>query len=262
MLTMRDFVLDPRLHNALDEVELWMGYALPANPMPLEIQEEARCRMRLNKETGLFELLFIEGEPQSQTVYWHELAHLILWINGAVIKYDYEDPIPLLYYAPPVRLFLDIIWKYMQHVPVHALVKELGYDEIPDYDPVATGVIALIRQNLFYPVVDVHPLGDPIKDRMRCQAGALAQCLALPMEEETRDALRKVAQETIPQSLELADAILSALGPQTLLGQQEYQECISEICRLAELPRAYRQFLFLNKISPNFRSRILEVAML
>ena len=217
MLTMRDFITDQRLHKALDEVESWMGYVIPAVPMPLQHQEYARGSMKFNEETGSFEFLYIANEPLNQAGCCHELAHLMLWINGAVIKYDYSLPIPAIFYTPTIRLFLHEIWLYMQHVPVFNFVKGLGYDEIPDYASHAPSLVALIRQNQFDPAMNV-PSWDPEKDKVRCQAGVLVKHLALPMAEETRDALKKVAQEKIPQSLELPMPFFRLLGSAPYLG--------------------------------------------
>lgn len=263
MLMMRDFVVDKKLHKALDAVESWVGYAIPASPMPLQVQDVSLCRMHLNKQTGLYELLFIENEPQYQATYCHELAHLVIWLNGAVICYDFLDPIHRVFglQTPYLKHFLRTIWDYMQHVPVFEFVKDFGYNEVPNYTSVTTGFIKLMLQDQLFPVIDAISF-DPQQDQIRCQASALVQCLALPMAEETRDALKKVAQEKIPQSLELADAILSALGQRTLLGMQEYQEYLLEIYQIARLPRANLLFSFAYKADPNFRSRILEAAKL
>ena len=258
-MTMRNFVTDPRLHKALDEVESWVGYAISAVPTPLHYRERACCSMHQNQETGRFELWFIPEEHYEQSVYCHEMAHLILWINGAVTKYHFTGQPPMVFFTPPIRHFSQIIWEYMQHVPVFSLVKELKYDEIPFYSPVVASFIELIRQNQFYPSMGV-PSFDPVKDQMRCQAGALTQCLALPMAEETRYALRNIALETMPRSLELADAMLSALGRRSLLGKQEYEEYLLEIYHIVELPRVGLRPSFLNKIDLSFRSRILEAA--
>lgn len=259
METIRQFITDDRLHKILDHIEYWFGYTLSAVPMPLYYQEKARCSVHLNQQTNLFEMWYIKEEPQPQSVYCHELAHLVIFINGATNRYTFNDPVQLLFLTDPVRLFLDQIWKYMQHVPVFALVKELGYDEIGDYDAVVAGLIGLLRHQQLFPVMDVPSL-DPLRDQMRCQAGALAQCLALPMAEETRAGLKTLAKEMLPQSFELADAILSGLGTRTLLGPQEYQEYLSEIYQISGLPKGNLQFSFLNRTCQNFRSRILEVA--
>ena len=263
MLIMRDFITDQRLHKALDEIESWLGYVVPAFPMPLEIQKKSLCRMRLNKETRLYELLFIKEESQNQATYCHELAHLVIWLNGAVTRYDFLDPIPmaLCHQTPYIRHFLETIWEYMQHVPTFELVKDLGYDEGPSYAPVITDLIKLIRQGQLFPVIDAISF-DPQQDQIRCQASALVQGLALPMAEETRCALRKIAAERLPQSLELADAILAALGPRSLLGPQEYLEYLLEIYHIAGLPRADLRPSFVDKTDPSFRSRILAVAKL
>ena len=261
MLTMRDFISDSGLHKALDVVESWVGYTIPATPMPLQIQEVSRCRMHLNEDTGLFELLFIKEEPQSQAVYCHELSHLIVWINGAVIKYDFMPPIPGVFFFPPVRFFNEQIWSYMQHIPVFKLVEELGYDEIFDYTPVVESLISCIQQNLLFPDMDARSFA-PGKEQVLCQAGEIVKHLSFPVAGETRDALRKAAREIIPQSLKLADTILSTLGPRTLLGPQEYQEYLSEIHRIAGLPRANLQFSFLNKTSLDFRSNIIKATQI
>lgn len=263
MWMMRNFVIDQKLHKALDTVESWIGYAVPAAPMPLQIQDGSRCRMHLNKQTGLYELLFIENEPQNQATYCHELAHLVIWLNGAVTRYDILDPIPMVLWhqTPYIRHFLETIWEYMQHVPTFELVKDLGYDEVPNYTSVTTGLIKLIRQNQLFPVIDAISF-DPQQDQIRCQASALVQGLALPMAEETRCALRNIAEERLPQSLELADAILAALGPRSLLGPQEYLEYLLEIYHIAGLPRADLRPSFVDKTDPSFRSRILEAAKL
>jgi hypothetical protein len=259
MKIMRDFVTDVRLHRALDEVESWLGYEIKAIPMPEWKRIEARCTMNFDVITKKFELWYIEDEPQSQSVYCHELAHAVLLINGQVVKYDFIDPIPMILMTIPINHFLDQIWKYMQHIPVFIFVKELYYDEVHDYAPVVAGLIGLIRQNQLFNVMNV-PSFDPLKDQMRCQVGALVQGLALPMAEETRDDLRNIALERLPQSLELADAILSALGTRTLLGPQEYQEYLLEIYRIVGLPIGNLLFSFLDRTCLNFRSRILEAA--
>lgn len=256
---MRDFISDSRLHKALDEVESWLDYKIEAVPMPDYYRSDARWSMHLNQESRRFELWCIEGEPESQSIFCHELAHAVLFINGAVTKYTFIDPIPMVLFTPPIRHFSHTIWQYMQHVPIFAMVKELGYDEISDYAPVVESLLALIRQNELFPVMDVSSY-DPLKDQLRCQACALVQCLGLPMAEATRNVLRNTARDMIPRSLELADTMLSALGTRTLLDPQEYQEYLLEIYRIAELPRGNLLFSFLDRTSPNFRSRILKVA--
>ena len=261
MLTMRDFIADQRLHKALDEVESWLGYAIPAFPMPTEIQNKSLCRMRLNKKTRVYELLFIEEEPQEQSTYCHELSHLVIWLNGAVTRYEFLDPIPMALYhqTPYIRHFLETIWEYMQHIPVFGLVKDLGYDEAPSYVPVAAGLIKLIHQGQLFPAVGAFSF-DPQQDQIRCQTSALVQGLALPMAGETRCALRTIAEERLPQALELADAILAALGPRSLLGPQEYLEYLLEIYHIAGLPRVDLRPSFVDRTDPSFRSRILAVA--
>lgn len=257
MLMMRDFVIDPKLHKALDVVEDWMGYAIPAAHMSLQHQMDARASMKLNENTGLFELLYIDDEPLNQAGCCHELAHLIVWINGAVIKYDFDCPFHPLLASDPVMLFLKTIWKYMQHVPVFKFVHDFGYDEIPDYDTFVPSLITLMQQNQFNPAIWL-PSWDPARDQVRCQAGYLVQHLALPITNEMRATLRNTAQEEVPQALELADAILSALGQRTLLGRQEYEEYLSEIYQMAWLPKSRIIPNFLRKTSPNFIPHILE----
>jgi hypothetical protein len=250
MKTMRDFVADARLHRALDEVEAWFGYEFKAAPMPLAHRKRAKCTMHMHPLTNECELLFIEDEPQSQALYCHELNHAVMWILGGPCG-CYSKPIPfqtLLDFEP-----VYLSWGLIQHLPLWELTREMGFDEREDYLQMLQNMIDMILQHRLY-------LDAPSELRTPFQSVALAFGLAAPATPETRVQIRTIASEKIPQALELADAILSDFEKLPLLSEPG---CQTALVRLFEIikPRIERlQLSFLDRISPNFRSRILEAA--
>lgn len=250
MLMMRDFITDPRLDKALDEVEDWFGYKFKAAPMPLSHRERAKCTLHMHPLTNECELLFIENEVYSQALYCHELNHAVMWILGGPCECR-SEPIPfreLLNFEP-----IYLSWNLVTHLPLWGLTRDMGFDESKDYLLLLQNMIDMISQHRLY-------LDAPSELRIPFQSVALAFGLAAPATPETRALLRTAAAERIPQALESADAILLDFEKLSLLSEPG---CQTALIRLFEItkPRIERlQLSFLDRTFPNFRSRILEAA--
>jgi hypothetical protein len=144
-------------------------------------------------------------------------------------------------------------WQLIQHLPLWGLTREMGFDETTDNLPFVEGMLQKVSQNQLYR--DAPPeLMTPF------QAVALAFGLASPATTEIRAQIRTAATETMPQSLELADAILSDFEKLSLLSEPECQAALVQLLEIIKPPIKNLRFAFLDKICPNFRSRILEAA--
>lgn len=250
MLMMRDFITDPRLAKALDEVENWFGYPFKAAPMPLSHRKRAKCTMYLHPLTNECELLFIEAEPQSQAMYCHELNHAVMWILGAPCGCR-SAPIPfqdLLEFEP-----IYLSWNLVTHLPLWELTRDIGFDESEDYRLLLQNMIDMIVQHRLY-------LDAPSDLKIPFQSVALAFGLAAPAAPELHTQIRTTAAEMIPQALESADAILSDFEKLSLLSEPGCQAALIRLFEIIRLRIERLQFSFLDRTSPNFRSRILEAA--
>ncbi|MDL2210729.1 hypothetical protein LJC26_08000 [Desulfovibrio sp. OttesenSCG-928-O18] len=245
---MRHFVFDDRIHRALDEVESWLGYEIKAIPMPDCHRRDAICGMGKSSETKEFELWYIEEEPQSQASYFHELAHVIQWIDG--------DPSVCTIHSTPLGLApsepVKKAWGLVQHIPVWRLVKEAGFDESETNNPCPEVLARLILRNELYACV-------PSEFITRFQAVELAFGLLCPAAPDRRSNLRGVAKRMIPEALELADEIVLSFEKQPQLSPQGSLTALVDLLHLLGVPTESLTVSFLSKTCPGFRSRILAV---
>jgi len=245
---MRQFVTDDRLYRALDEVEAWLSYEIKAVPMPERHRCYAAAGISLGK-TNEFELWYIEGEPQSQATYCHELMHVVRWIDGDPLVCRIHET--SLGNAPsePVRK----AWMLVQHIPIWHLVKEMGFDESEDHNQYMENLIRVTSQGQLY--WDAPPeLKTPF------QAVALTCGLSRPATAEKLNCLRNAAKNMIPKALELADIRVLAYKKQPLFSPQEFLDALTDLLYLIRTPTESLQVSFLSNTCPNFRARILATA--
>jgi hypothetical protein len=202
--------------------------------------------MSISNITKEFELWYIEEELQNQAVYCHELAHVVIWIDGA----------PSAYTVGPVSIrdeHTRRAWELVSHISVWHFVKEMGFDEAPVHTPCIECCIRAISQGIFHS--GVFP-GFVIPR----QALDLAFALAGPATEAARDRLRSAARDMFPKALELAESIVAHFESRPCLSPQEYTDALIRLLRLLKTPTEGLKPSFVDKTAPGFRSRILAAA--
>ncbi|MFS1582929.1 MAG: hypothetical protein ACL7AY_09005 [Candidatus Arsenophonus phytopathogenicus] len=242
---MRKLITDKKLLFLLDEIEVILG-PVSLGIMPQEQRVLARCSMQFNSGKG-WTLLHIPESETSQATLCHELAHLVLLIEGwPVFLIDSHLPASD-YLIQTVSMLKNLVL----HIDVWKIVKNLGFDEKPDYK---TEIDYLISQ-----VQESHLLIDALPTEiLHFRTAYLAQGLLCPSELETRTQLHNAASCTMPKALELAGSIIQVFERLSPLSQQLSAEALSEICGLLQIHRGILIASWPDILEQNFRSRILS----
>lgn len=266
----RELVQDTRLHVVLDQIEKFIGYRMEAVSMPAWNRPNAVASMHYNEENKCYNLWYIESEPPDQTLLCHELAHAVCWLSGAITQYNIE-PYPFRLLTSMVRQSLQLFWQYMQHVPVHAFTKAMGFDESPQYNTVARGFLDRApnlpdwRPNAEKEEHQMEDKANPHFPNMEAdlrlvRTAYLTRLISLPQEEETRACLHHLGTSCCPQALEQAVAILRDGEKRLLLAPADYLAHLAAIFRITALPSGSLIASFVDKTDPNFYFRTLALA--
>jgi hypothetical protein len=242
---MRQLITDPRLFKMLDEIESWLGRTIPKKPMPLAHRANALCTTYFSPDE-IFSFYYIPEESLSQTILCHELAHVVLMIEGGPMY-------RVTRFYPMIACFdyaLNILLNLIPHIGVWKLVKTIGFDETANSRREYEELIEYVQSGNF--LIEAHP--DVL---LQCRAIYLAHLLSAPCESEMRKSLRSAASRTMPTALESADSIRQALERLEPASQPSFAVVLQDILDMLGFPTGILQPSYLSKVDPCFRSRIL-----
>ncbi|HDL6876203.1 TPA: hypothetical protein PXL76_004299 [Yersinia enterocolitica] len=242
---MRALVNDEKLIGLLNEIESYLG-PISLATMPIEHRHLSRCSISFIPEHGWI-LWHIPEKITSQATICHELAHLILLIEGYP-AFIIDSPIPNTDYLFQTTSMLKNL---VLHIEVWKIVKLLGFDEIPDYKPGLEYLISQVQNSNL--LIDARP-----NEIIQFRAAYLAQGLLNPAESETIALLRETASQTMPEELELADSIIRIFDNLSPLSPKSCAEALSEICALLKIHRGMLIASWPDRPVPDFRSRIIN----
>lgn len=242
---MRRIVIDKKLLHLLDEIEQVMG-PISLGVMPQEHRILARCSMQFDPNKG-WVLLHIPESETSQATLCHELAHLILLIEGWPV-FHIDSPLPKSDY---LRQAVSLLTNLVLHIDVWKIVRELGFDERPDYQSDQDYLISQVQESRY--LWDAHP-----QEITPIRAANIAQSLLCPSEPRAQKQLRDAATQTMPESLGLADSILHIFERLSPLSPKASAEALSEILGLLRIHRGIVTAIWPEKSEPNFRTRFLS----
>ena len=214
--------------------------------MPQDHRALARCSIQFTPETG-WTLLHIPETETSQATLCHELAHLVLLIEGWP-AFVIESQLPT---SDSLYQTVSMLKNLVHHIDVWGIVKSLGFDEIPDYKPGLDDLISQVQESRL--LINAYP-----SEILFFRAAYLAQGLLCPSEPETRTRLRNVASHTMPKALELANSIIQVLETHSPLSPRSCADSLSEICALLKIHRGILIASWSDMSVQNFRSHIFS----
>ncbi|MGB7400340.1 hypothetical protein [Castellaniella sp.] len=239
---MRQLITDKKLLYLLEEIEQILG-SISLEIMPHDHRAVARCSMQFDPRKGWI-LLYIPESETSQATLCHELAHLVLLIEGWP-AFKIDSPLPKSDYY---RQTMSMLTNLVLHIDVWEMVRKLGFDERPDYQPDQDYLISQIQDSCY--LWNGRP-----QDIQSCRAANIAQGLLCPSEEAARKQLRTAADKTMPEALGLADSIIHIFDRLSPLSPKASAEALSEICGLLKIHRGMLTAIWPDTHRPNFRNR-------
>lgn len=219
---MRSLLTNNKLIYLLDEIESKLG-PIHIGEMSREHSEIARCSMSWYPEKG-WHLLVPRNIPPSQSTICHELAHLVLLIEGWPIFIINN----LIQHRTPEYETFSMLTNLILHIDVWDIVKKMGYDELQDYRPGLESLINDIDNKSIFNLT--HP------DLMTSfRAAYIAQALLGPKDDELIIKLEYTSIKSMPTEFELAQDIVDIFQKYVPLNPEKCLDCFSEVLRKLNL---------------------------
>lgn len=243
----RDLIADNRLLKLLDAVEGYFGYIIKTDQISIEHKKNAVMSMHLS-EDGKFLLLYDRNEEINQAVLCHELMHMVLWIEGWPAWCVDESWM----FLPVQKEVMTTLKNLVLHLEVWPLVAQYGFDEIGAYN---TEVLVDSLRDNTQPPQWMHP-----DMALAVSAVNLAQGLLQPEKQDIKDEIRDLAAKNIPQSLAVADSIVTSLQSHFPLSPQGCLEAFQSILEIIQAPRNILWPQYIASPCPGFRHQFFPAS--
>lgn len=239
---MRTLTQDKVILHLLDEIETYTG-KISLSVMPEDHRALARCTIRYTPEDGWM-LWHIPEVKTSNATLCHELAHLILLFEGWPAFIIDSDLPKSDYLIQTVSMLTNLVL----HIEVWRVVKSLGFDEIPDYEPGLHQLIFAIKSGRLLS-------GAYTNEILPFRAAYIAGGLLCPAKLEIQKLLRDTASRTMPEALELADSIVRVFERLHPIDPKSSAEALSEICERLQIHRGILIASWPDIVDLHFRKR-------
>ena len=193
---MRQFIQDEKLLLILNEIEKWLGYAIPVDALPYRMWHTHGAAIGMNKAGWYYQ--YNPNDPASQFTLCHELMHVILGIEGWPLI---ATPAPLILDHARNALY-DRLINFPQHVVINERMFTLGYKET-DAQPQVQGNNQGSSHEEQAQTIPQAARGVKVKTHALCAAELLLAPPGLLLAKINRNTL----QAEYPQCWTLTDAI-------------------------------------------------------
>lgn len=240
---MKHLLTDARLLSLTNEIEAHLG-PIGIGEMEPAHREIAMCSM--SYDNGNWSLLIDPTREIDQALICHELAHLILIIEGwPALSIATSIPERTPHYE-----VLSMLKNLMLHIDVWDIVKKMGFNEIPAYYPELLNLCDDIENSRMkhsaYP-----ELQTPIR------AAFIAQALLGPCPDETRARIIESAKITMPEALDSATRAISAIKSHCPLDRKKCLQGLVDLMNELEiLPTFYTLHEF-EVLDEGFRKKFI-----
>jgi hypothetical protein len=252
-MEVRDLISSPRLHKILDAVELKLGAKIgleTMNPERRRLITHTSCAIFEDRRENGFTLAYIPEKTPSDVMLCHEIAHVVLCVEGFP---NLRIPEMLIKY-PSLFEMAHYIFNTLLHLEIWALGEQLGFSEAEQYD-------LDIRQKLIPNIESGYFNRLSINERCLRVFYLLLASFLSPAPDCTKNLLQAVSDKNFPDIAAQVHVSCELCRSTLPLKPEAFPELFHEV--LSRLRFDSKILSLKNNIlhpEPNFRTRILEVA--
>ncbi|MGR2856923.1 hypothetical protein FY046_12890 [Erwinia sp. 1181_3] len=241
---MKNLLTNERLIKLTEEIESRLGI-ISTGYMSDEHREVARCSMAYVNQEG-WRLLIDPNSALTEATACHELAHLILVIEG----WPFFTVCPSIQRGTTEYQTLRMLSNLALHPDVWEIVRQMGFNEIPDYKP---GIDDLVSS------IDARTLGQDVHPSLvaSIRGAFIASALLGPLDEGYEKKIQLSACRNMPDALALANKVVEAFEKQKPLSPTKCADALLESFQILNLEPSLLTLQEVDAIDPNFRAMFI-----
>lgn len=242
---MKHLLTDIKLVNLVNEIEKLLG-PIGLDEMEDIHKETALCSVTSNLDGGWI-LLIDSNRELPQSLICHELAHLILVIEGWP-GFTVSDSIPKRTNEYEV---LSMLSNLILHIDVWDIVKKMGFDENVNYLSGQQGLLSKIKDATLF-----SHARSTLVDSFR--AAYIAQSLLGTGTNEYKEQIAFFADRTMPNALKLAKEVVKTVKDSQPLTAESCPDVLLKIFNIINIEPSFLTLHKLDVIEDGFRQKFIS----